>query len=648
VFKKVLIANRGEIACRIIRTLSRMGIGTVAVYSEADEGALHVEMADEAYLLGPAPARESYLNIPALLNAAKQKGAEAIHPGYGFLSENPAFAEAVQKEGLVFIGPSPQAIAAMGDKLEAKRFAHRAGVSCVPGTDKPIESIEKAQEMAHPLGYPLMVKAAAGGGGKGMRIVDEPAQLHDALKGAIHEAQTSFGDGRVFLEKYIEKPRHIEIQILADTHGNIIHLGERECSLQRRHQKVIEEAPSPLVTPHLRDEMGAQAIRLAQAVGYTSAGTVEFMMTPEGEYYFLEMNTRLQVEHPVTEWVTGLDLVEEMVRIAAGEPLSKRQSDIKFKGHAIEARIYAEDSSRGFLPSTGRLSAYLPPQEKAGEIRVDSGVEEGDIITPYYDPLIAKVIVHQPQRSLACDVLLEALNHYYVRGIETNIPFLSALVHSSFFREGAFSTNTLDERYEEGFIPSVPENSHIPVGTAAVMHGIRNGLNKAELTVLIDREAHPVTFSFEENQFEVRGKEGGEILMIETLWKSGDPLFEGVFNGHHITLQIQAKGTYDVLYWNGYGASTCVVNGRVAELYNYMPLKRQSDTSRVVRAPMPGLIIDLPVCVGEPIKSGQPVAIIEAMKMENIIRAQCDGVIETVYVKKGESVNLDQHLAKIG
>ena len=368
VFKKVLIANRGEIACRIMRTLHRMGIGTVAVYSEADEGALHVEMADEAYLIGRAPARESYLNIPAILKVAKESGAEAIHPGYGFLSENPTFAEAVQKEGLVFIGPSPQVIAAMGDKLEAKRFAHRAGVFCVPGTDKPIESIEEAQTIAHHVGYPLMVKATAGGGGKGMRIVRESDQLQDALNGAIHEALQSFGDGRVFLEKYIEKPRHIEIQILGDNHGNIIHLGERECSLQRRHQKVIEEAPSPLVTPHLRDEMGTQAIRLAQAVGYTSAGTVEFMMTPQGDTYFLEMNTRLQVEHPVTEWITGLDLVEEMVRIAAGEPLSKNQTDIKFKGHAIEARIYAEDSSRGFLPSTGRLSAYLSPQEKNGEI----------------------------------------------------------------------------------------------------------------------------------------------------------------------------------------------------------------------------------------------------------------------------------------
>jgi propionyl-CoA carboxylase alpha chain len=647
-FKKVLIANRGEIACRIIRTLHCMGIKTVAVYSEADEGALHVEMADEAYLLGPAPARESYLNVSALLNAAKQSGAEAIHPGYGFLSENPAFAEAVQTQGLIFIGPSPTAIAAMGDKLEAKQFARMAGIPCVPGTDKPIESIEEAEKIASQLDYPLMVKAAAGGGGKGMRIVYGPAQLQDALKGAMHEAHLSFGDERVFLEKYIERPRHIEIQILADTHGNIIHLGERECSLQRRHQKVIEEAPSLSVSSQLRDEMGARAIRLAQAVGYTSAGTVEFMMTPQGDYYFLEMNTRLQVEHPVTECVTGIDLVEEMVRIAAGEPLSKRQSEIKFEGHAIEARIYAEDSARGFLPSIGRLTTYLPSQEKAGELRVDSGVEEGDVITPYYDPLIAKVIVHQPQRSLACDTLLEALNHYYVKGIETNIPFLSTLVHSSFFRDGVFSTATLDKLYEEGFSPCMSENSQIPIGTAGVMYAIRNGLKKAEVTVLIDRKAYPITVSFEGDQFEVLEKEG-KTLIIETLWKSGDLLFEGVFNGHGLTLQIQAKGNHDRISWNGYEASTCVVNGRVAELYtSYMPLKQQSQSSRIISAPMPGLIIDLPVCVGETIKSGQPIAIIEAMKMENIIRAKCDGIIDEVYVKKGESVNLDQHLAKIG
>lgn len=645
-FKKVLIANRGEIACRITRTLHRMGIETVAVYSEADEGALHVEMADEAYFLGPASAHESYLNTPAILKAAKESGAEAIHPGYGFLSESPAFAEAVQTHGLVFIGPSPQAIATMGDKLEAKRFAHMAGVPCVPGTDKPLENLEEAQKMAHPLGYPLMVKAAAGGGGKGMRIVYEPSQLQEALKGAIHEAHLSFGDGRVFLEKYIEKPRHIEIQILADNHGNMIHLGERECSLQRRHQKVIEEAPSPFVTPDLRDEMGAQAIRLAAAVGYTSVGTVEFMMTSEGEYYFLEMNTRLQVEHPVTECVTGLDLVEEMVRIAAGEPLSKRQSDIKLKGHAMEARIYAEDSSRGFLPSVGRLNTYLPPNEKVEEVRVDSGVEEGDIITPYYDPLITKVIVHQPQRSLACDVLLEALNHYYVRGIETNIHFLSALADSSFFREGNFSTATLDERYEEGFTPGHPENPQIPLATAAVMYGIRHSLKAAELAVLMDRAPYALWFSFDGNQFEVKRRK--KTVIVETLWKPGDSLFEGTFNGHHITLQVHAKGIQDVLYWNGYGVLTRVMNERVAELYGYMPFKQKPQSSKIVNAPMPGLIIDLPVCVGELIKSGQPVAVIEAMKMENIIRAKCDGIIDEVYVKKGESVNLDQQLAKIG
>lgn len=376
-FKKVLIANRGEIACRIIRTLRRMGIGTVAVYSEADVDALHVEMADEAYLLGPAPVRESYLNIQAILKAAKESDAEAIHPGYGFLSENASFAETVQKENLIFIGPSPQTIAAMGDKLEAKKLARLAGVSCLPGSEEPLKDLRKAKKIAEEIGFPLMIKAAAGGGGKGMRVVRDPITLEDDLKGATHEAQTSFGDGRIFLEKYIEASRHIEIQILADNHGNVIHLGERECSLQRRHQKVIEEAPSPFMTPSLRQKMGNEAVRLALAVRYSSAGTIEFVVDQKGNFYFLEMNTRLQVEHPVTEMITGFDLVEEMIRVSAGESLRIHQSDVHFKGHAIEARIYAEDSSRGFLPSIGRIGDYLPPLEKKGEIRLENGVRGG-------------------------------------------------------------------------------------------------------------------------------------------------------------------------------------------------------------------------------------------------------------------------------
>jgi propionyl-CoA carboxylase alpha chain len=646
VFKKVLIANRGEIACRIIRTLQRMGIGSVAVYSEADEGAIHVEMADEAYYLGPAPVLESYLNIEAILKAAHESKAEAIHPGYGFLSENPLFARAVADAGLVFIGPSPEAIAAMGDKLEAKRLALLAKISCLPGTDEPLKDLSQAEKIALDIGYPLMVKAAAGGGGKGMRIVRDPNQLEDALKGAMNEARTSFGDSRVFLEKYIESPHHIEIQVLADTQGNVIYLGERECSLQRRYQKVIEEAPSPFATPALRKAMGQEAVQLAKSVGYSSAGTVEFVVDQARNYYFLEMNTRLQVEHPVTEMTTGIDLVEEMIRIAAGEPLRFKQSDIRIKGHAIEARIYAEDSSRGFLPSTGRIGTYLPPPEQDGEVRLETSICEGDLVTPYYDPMIGKLIVHQPTRNLACDLLLASLDRFYIKGISTNISFLASLVNSPFFREGNYTTTTLDGLFGEGFTPSPPQNPNIAVGTAAVMYCIRNGLNKAEVSVLIERNIHPITILIEGDRSEVT--EGSELLIIETRWKPGDVLFQGIFNGHAITLQLDSKGISDTLYWNGYGATTCVVNSRIAELVSHMPLKQQADTSGIVMSPMPGLIVEVAVAEGEPIKAGQPIAIIEAMKMENIIRATRDGIIENVYVRKGDSVNIDQHLVKIG
>ncbi|MBY0500513.1 MAG: acetyl-CoA carboxylase biotin carboxylase subunit [Alphaproteobacteria bacterium] len=645
-YNKILVANRGEIACRIIQTIQRMGIQAVAVYSEADEDALHVEMADEAYFIGPPPPRESYLNIPALLKIAEQSRSDAIHPGYGFLSENAAFAELVHQKGFVFIGPPSRAIATMGDKLASKKIAQLCGIPCIPGTEEPIQDIQQAQKVAQEMGYPLLVKAAAGGGGKGMRVVREPHQLEESLKGAIHESMVGFGDERVFLEKYILSPRHIEIQIIADKHGNFIHLGERECSLQRRHQKVIEEAPSTIMTASLREEMGSQAIQLAKAVDYSSVGTIEFVVDTNLNYYFLEMNTRLQVEHPVTECITGLDLVEEMIRIAAGEPLRMSQEDIKFRGHAIEARIYAEDPTRGFLPSTGRIREYIPPHKKEQEVRLDTGIHEGDTISPYYDPLIAKLIVHQPNRNIACSALLEALDHYYIRGIATNIYFQASLVNSSFFKEGNFSTVTVDEFYEEGFTPQPPKNPMIAIGTAAVMHIIRKGSPETELTVLIGREAHSVTLCYENDRFEIKKDE--KTLIIETLWKSGNPLFEGTFNGHNITLQIDAMGCFDTLFWNGYRATTRVVNSRVAELFMRMPLKQKESKSHIVSAPMPGLVIELPVKMGEPIKSGQPVAIIEAMKMENIIRANKDGIIERIYVKKGESVNLDQHIARIG
>jgi propionyl-CoA carboxylase alpha chain len=623
-----------------------MGIGSVAVYSEADENSLHVKMADESYLLGAAPVLESYLNTQAILKTAKECGAEAIHPGYGFLSENATFAEAVKNHGFIFIGPSSSTIAAMGDKLEAKRFAHSARIPCIPGTDEPTMELDKAEKIARDIGYPLMVKAAAGGGGKGMRIVRNPIDLKDALKGAMNEAQSSFGDGRVFLEKYIDSARHIEIQILGDHHGNVIHLGERECSLQRRHQKVIEEAPSPFVNPMMRQRMGDNAIRLAKAVDYRSAGTVEFVVDSSGDFYFLEMNTRLQVEHPVTEMITGLDLVEEMIHIAAGKPLRLKQSDVNFMGHAIEARLYAEDSSRGFLPSIGRIQTYIPPLENKEEVRLDSGVEEGSVITPYYDPLFAKLIVHQPNRDLACYQMLNALDDFYIRGIETNIHFLTSLVNEYFFRKGDFSTTTLDDRYEKGFTPESPLDSHIAVGAAAVMYAIRNDLTSKDLSVFIGREPHLVTVRLDETCYVI--KEGDCTLLIETEWKPGDVLFKAIFNGHSMTLQVNFKGVKDELFWNGFGVTTWVVNRGVGNLIPLMPIKEKGDLPRVVMAPMPGLIVELAVCIGDEVKLGQPIMIIEAMKMENIIRSQRNGVIENIYVKKGESVILDQHLAKIG
>ena len=645
-FKKVLIANRGEIACRIIRTLRRMGIRSVAIYSEADEESLPVAMADEAYFLGPSNVLESYLNIQKILKIAKVSGAEAIHPGYGFLSENADFAEAVAREGLVFIGPSPQAILAMGDKLEAKRIARLAGIPCIHGTEGPLLEPGKAEKIAQALGYPLMVKAAAGGGGKGMRIIQSPSALKDGLKGAMSEAQTSFGDGRVFLEKYIEKARHIEIQILADHYGHVLHLGERECSLQRRHQKVIEEAPSPSVSPLIRERMGEEAVRLAKAVDYRSVGTVEFLLDSQGDFYFLEMNTRLQVEHPVTEMITGLDIVEEMISIAAGHPLSFQQADVHFEGHAMEVRLYTEDSSRGFLPSIGRIRSYLPPLEKKGQLRLDSGVEEGTTITPYYDPLFAKLIVHQPTRELASEALLNALNEFYIRGINTNVCFLASLVNSSFFREGNFGITTLDDKYPKGFTPQVPQDPHIAVGVAAVMYALRNGLNGEKLSVFIEREAHPVTVGIEAGCYII--KEGDHTLLIETEWKPGDVLFKGIFNGHGITLQLNFKGIKDKIFWSGYGVTAWVVNQQVGELLSLMSVKEKKDAAEIVMSPMPGLVIELAVHVGDRVKFDQPIVILEAMKMENIIRSGRNGIIENIYVQKGDSVVLDQHLAKIG
>ena len=645
-FKKVLIANRGEIACRIIRTLRRMGIQTLSVYSEVDEEALHVQMADEAFFLGPSPARDSYLNGKAILRIAKKNGAEAIHPGYGFLSENAAFAKAVEKEGLVFIGPSPQAIALMGDKLEAKKLALSARVSCLPGGDAPLTDPQKAQKMAAKIGYPVMIKAAAGGGGKGMRIVKGPSFLSEAIKSAMNEATSSFGDGRLFIEKYIENARHIEIQILGDTFGNTIHLGERECSLQRRHQKVIEEAPSPFLTPKIRQDMAEEALRLAKKVNYFSAGTVEFVVSPNKTFYFLEMNTRLQVEHPTTEMITGLDLVEEMVRIAAKEPLRYQQKDIHFEGHAMEARLYAEDSTRGFLPSIGRLSSYQEPFESLNEIRVDTGVREGESISAYYDPLFAKLCVHQSTRKLCTASLLDSLNQFYVRGVFTNISFLQSLAHSPEFSKADFNTSTIDELYPEGFTPPSSPDPLISLGVRAVMHCIQHQLQKANLMILIERKPYSLNVSRETNGYKV--KIGKKIIRIETTWIPGNPVFEGRIQNHKISLQLDHDGVHFSLSWNGFKTTPKIVNSSIADLIQYMPFLTPSEVTRIIKAPMPGLVANIFVKKGDSIKAGQPIIALEAMKMENVLQAACDGIIEAIYVKKGESVTLDQDLAKIG
>lgn len=640
-FKKILIANRGEIACRIIRTLRSMEIRSVAVYSEADEKALHVELADEAYPIGAPPALESYLNIKAILDVAKKSQAEAIHPGYGFLSENADFAKAVLNHGIVFIGPSPDAISTMGDKLKAKRIAQKAGVHCLPGSNEAISDLSKAQCLVQDIGYPVMIKAAAGGGGKGMRIVRKEADLQDALKSTIREAESSFGDGRIFVEKYIDGARHIEVQILADRQGNVIHLGERECSLQRRYQKVIEEAPSAFVTPELREHITFEAVRLAQTMNYTSAGTVEFVVDPDRNSYFLEMNTRLQVEHPTTEMITGYDLVEEMIHIAAGAPLRMQQNDVRFKGTSIEARIYAEDSTHGFLPSTGHIHAYIPPQEG----RLDSGIREGDAITPYYDPLMAKLIVCESSREEAISALQRALNSFYIRGVSTNVFFLSSLLHEPFFKDNDFNTTTLDQHYADGFHPEPPAEVGIPVATSAVMYCIRQGLTAENVTVLMGREAYPVSVKFEGRQY--GALMGHNNIMVEAHWQPGKPLFKGIFNGHEITLQIDTHGIHEHLFWDGHFVATSIVPSRVAELVQHMPQHEASDTSMHVLAPMPGRIIEIKIAEGDTIKEGQPIATIEAMKMENIIRSRCEGVVKKVLVTIGETVNLDQPLVEL-
>ena len=644
-FSKILIANRGEIACRVIRTARRMGIATVAVYSEADAEALHVRMADEAVAIGPPPAAESYLRIERIVAACKQTGSQAVHPGYGFLSERTAFAEALAAEGIAFIGPTPKAIAAMGDKIESKKLAAATGVTTVPGFLGVIENTDEAAKIAHEIGYPVMIKASAGGGGKGMRIAHDDAELREGFSSAQHEAKASFGDDRVFLEKYIEEPRHIEIQVLGDAHGNVVHLGERECSIQRRHQKVIEECPSPFLDAKTRAAMGGEAVALAKAVNYRSAGTVEFIVDRNKNFYFLEMNTRLQVEHPVTEMVTGLDLVELMIRIAAGEKLPFGQAEVKQTGWAIEARVYAEDPERNFLPSIGRLVRYIAPEGDG--IRNDTGVSEGAEISIYYDPMIAKLCAYGADRSEATRRLRAALDGFYVSGLRHNIAFLNAIIDKPRFAEGRLSTDFITQEFPEGFRPPAAfvDADHLLLIAAALADrrlGEGEGAPAAdEISVLLDGAAYKLTLRAEPGGYAVL--RDGETAIAASDWRPADKLMHLRLDDRVATVQIdRLPGRTFRLSHAGVTRRAQVLSPRAAELLRVMPRKAAADTSRQVLSPMPGLLSSLAVQEGQEVKAGEALAIVEAMKMENVLRAERDGTIAKLCAKAGDSLAVDQ------
>ncbi|MGQ0677530.1 MAG: acetyl-CoA carboxylase biotin carboxylase subunit [Rhodospirillales bacterium] len=656
-FKKLLIANRGEIACRVIRTARRMGIGTVAVYSQADADALHVQMADEAVAIGPAKSAESYLSIEKIIAACKKTGAEAVHPGYGFLSENAAFARALQKAGIAFVGPPAKAIAALGDKIESKKLAAKAEVATVPGHLDSIADAKQAARIAREVGYPVMVKASAGGGGKGMRVACNDKELAEGFESARSEARGAFGDDRVFIEKCVEQPRHIEIQVLADRHGNIVHLGERECSIQRRHQKVIEEAPSPFLDAATRTAMGERAVALARAVDYVSAGTVEFIVDKDRNFYFLEMNTRLQVEHPVTEYVTGLDLVELMIRVAAGEKLPFQQKDVKLKGHAIEARVYAEDPTRGFLPSTGRLVRYRPPQEDA-HIRVDTGVYEGGEISMFYDPMIAKLVAGGATRAEAAQRLVSALDAFYIRGVRHNIAFLSALIQLPRFAKGQLSTGLIAEEFPKGFAGAKPDagRAHTLAAVAASISrrsaerhvtisdqlpGHARKLNGA-LAVMLDGARYDVEIAPAQGGYSIALN--GRAIALRTDWAPGDRLFHGALDNRSVVVQVDRESAGWRLTHGGESVLALALTPFAADMMALMPKKAPADTSRYLLSPMPGLLSQVAVKPGQEIKAGEPLAVVEAMKMENVLRAERDGRVKAIHAKPGASVAVDQRL----
>jgi propionyl-CoA carboxylase alpha chain len=674
-FKKILIANRGEIACRVIRTARRMGIKTVAVYSDADARAPHVKMADESVRLGPPPASESYLKAELIIDACKTTGAEAVHPGYGFLSERTTFAEALEKAGITFIGPPPKAIAAMGDKIESKKLAQAAGVNVVPGYLGDIATTAEAVKIAHDIGFPVMMKASAGGGGKGMRLAWNETDVREGFDSVKREGLSSFGDDRVFIEKFIEQPRHIEIQLLGDQHGNIVYLNERECSIQRRHQKVVEEAPSPFVSPEMRKAMGEQAVALARAVGYYSAGTVELIVNgadPSGKsFYFLEMNTRLQVEHPVTEMITGLDLVEQMIRVAAGEKLSFTQDQVELDGWSVETRVYAEDPYRSFLPSTGRLIRYWPPVTKEHQapqddvfVRVDDGVADGGEVSMFYDPMIAKLITWAPTREAAIEAQVDALDQFVIDGISDNVDFLSALMQHPRYRSGEITTGFIAEEYPEGF-DGAPADAQL-VADLAVIAGMVAVVTD-ERAAEIDGQLGPAIHVLCERVVKIAGAQhrvrikpykggtlavldprsepgpgGGDLIDIVGRWTPGQRLLSVSVDGRRRTVQVRRAGRNWELQTRGRTHKVQVLSPHVAELAKHMIDKPPPDLSRLLLAPMPGLLTRLDVREGDKVEPGQPVAVMEAMKMENILRAPKAATVKATPAKAGDSLAVDQ------
>ena len=679
-FTKILIANRGEIACRVIATAKKMGIKTVAVYSEADKDARHVMLADEAVNIGPAPSRESYLLADKIIAACKQTGAQAVHPGYGFLSENAEFSKRVEDEGIVFIGPKHYSIGAMGDKIESKKLAGAAGVNCIPGVNDAIETAERAVEIAKGIGYPVMIKASAGGGGKGLRVAFNDKEAFEGFTSCKNEARNSFGDDRVFIEKFVEEPRHIEIQLIGDSHGNVLYLNERECSIQRRHQKVIEEAPSSFISDATRKAMGEQAVALAKAVKYQSAGTVEFVVGKDQSFYFLEMNTRLQVEHPVTECITGLDLVELMIRVAAGEKLPLTQAEVKRNGWAMECRINAEDPFRNFLPSTGRLVRFAPPEQTMFQantqdwfgVRVDTGVQDGGEIPMYYDSMIAKLIVHGTDRNDAIARMREALNGFVIRGISSNIPFQAALLAHPRFVAGDFNTGFIAENYSQGFkAEDVPhEDPSFLLALAAFVRrksreratslsgqlpGYAVNAGKDYVVVSLGADGNNAYAAVHVDEFvgetgSARVRMGASSYEIRSNSRLNDICIRGTVNGQPFTAQVE-RGTPRNplalrLQHNGTRIDALVVSPRMAELHALMPHKAPPDMSRYVLSPMPGLLVDVAVVPGQKVLAGERVAVIEAMKMENVLFAAADGVVGKVLAGKGESLMVDQPIVE--